>query len=34
MADNLRKKIQKAIALMKLADLENLIWYLTVEGLI
>jgi hypothetical protein len=34
MADNLRKKIQKAIARMKLADLENLFWYLTVEGLI
>ena len=34
MADNLRKKIQKAIAHMKLADLENLFWYLTVEGLI
>lgn len=34
MADNLRKKIQKSIARMKLADLENLFWYLTVEGLI
>lgn len=34
MADNLRKKIQKAIARMKLEDLENLFWYLTVEGLV
>lgn len=34
MADNFRKKIQKAVARMSIADLENLFWYLTVEGLI
>ena len=34
MADNLRKRIQKAISRMKLEDLENLFWYLTVEGLV
>ena len=32
MADDLRKKIQKALYRMKLEDLENLFWYLTVEG--
>lgn len=34
MADNLRKRIQKTISRMKLEDLENLFWYLTVEGLV
>lgn len=34
MANSLRKKIQKALYRMKLEDLENLFWYLTVEGLV
>jgi hypothetical protein len=34
MAESLRKKVQKAISRMKLEDLENLFWYLTVEDLI
>ena len=34
MADSLRKKIQKAISRMKLEDLENLFWYLTLENLV
>lgn len=34
MADKLRKRVQKAVARMSIADLENLFWYLTVEGLV
>jgi hypothetical protein len=34
MADDLRKKIQKALYRMKLEDLENLFWYLTLENLV